>query len=60
MSVDVFLVVNQVTGLAESRTQDGLTEFFFFQVFPGDILVHTIIPYMGHTVSYRVDILPID
>lgn len=32
MSVDVFLVVNQVTGLAESRTQDGLTEFFFSSV----------------------------
>lgn len=59
MSVDVFLVVNQVMVLADSRTQDGLTNFFF-QVFPGDILVHTIIPSMGHTVSYRVDILPID
>lgn len=34
VSVDVFLVVNQVTGLAESRTQDGLTEFFFFSSVP--------------------------
>lgn len=59
MSVDVFLVVNQVTGLAESRKQDGLT-IFFFKCSQGGILVHTVIPSMGHTVSYGVDILPKD
>lgn len=34
MSVDVFRVVNQLTGLAESRKQDGLKAFSFFPSAP--------------------------